>query len=65
MLDLLPKPLTSDTFKVVVLVRLRKTIPEIGPSGRKLTVMKLRNGNNKLDLIVLFGERLWGDTMGR
>ena len=47
-LDLSPKSLASGSFKEVFLARLRKTIPEIGPPGHKVVVMKLRNGHSTL-----------------
>jgi hypothetical protein len=47
-LDVSPKSLASGSFKEVFLARLRKTIPEIGPAGHKVAVMKLRNGNSTL-----------------
>ncbi len=47
-LDLSPKSLASGSYKEVFLARLRKTIPEIGPAGHKVAVMKLRHGNSTL-----------------
>jgi hypothetical protein len=47
-LNVSPKSLASGSFKEVFLARLRKTIPEIGPAGHKVAVMKLRNRNSTL-----------------
>jgi serine/threonine protein kinase len=47
-LDVSPKSLASGSFKEVFLATLRKIIPEIGPAGHKVAVMKLRNGNSTL-----------------
>ncbi len=47
-LDLSPKSMASGSFKEVFLARLRKTIPEIGPAGRKVAVIKLWNGDSTL-----------------
>ena len=48
-LDLSPESLVSDSFKELFLGRLCKPIPQIGPEGHKVTVMKLRYGNSTLN----------------
>jgi serine/threonine protein kinase len=47
-LELAAESLAAGSFKEVFLARLRKTIPEIGPAGHKVAVIKLRNGDSTL-----------------